>query len=255
VLAQAPGLAARAVALMAHADEKVATPAQRIIGSLTSGSERHTQAAIDGGALPALVPLLRSGRKAVRREACWAVSNVAAGTHAQIGALLATRGMLDAVIETMRGAEWHVRKEAAWVICNAAAAGTPAHVCSLVAGGVTEPLCDILASDDERMLTVVLDAIAAILAVEARFKADSNPAAAMCRFAEQFEEHGLIPRLEELQSHASTDVYNKAYAILTSYYAEDGADEAPQSPAAGISTKAVADAAASSYSFTGMAFA
>ena len=254
VLALAPGLAARTVALMAHADDKVATPAQRIVGSLTSGCERHTQAAIDGGALPGLVPLLRSGRRAVRREACWAVSNIAAGTHVQIGALLATRGMLDAVLEAMRGAEWHVRKEAAWVICNAAAAGSPAHVCTLVAGGVVEPLVDVLASDDERMLTVVLDAVAAILAIEARFKADGNPAAAMCRFAENFEEHGLIVRLEELQSHASTDVYDKAYAILTSYYADDGADEAAPTPAAANSTKAVADAPAS-YAFTGMTFA
>ena len=176
-----------------------------------------------------------------------------------------------------RGAEWHVRKEATWVICNAAAAGTAAHVCALVAGGVVEPLVGVLAAaPDERILTVVLDAIAAILAVEARLKAEDNPAAAMCRFAEKFEEHGLIARLEELQNHASNDVYEKSYRLLTAHYGDDddagdGGDGGGESAAANnthhFSAAAAAAAAATTsktlaaaapahaFSFTGMQFA
>jgi importin subunit alpha-1 len=261
-LAAAPGLAARAVALMAHADGALALPALRIVGALTAGSEALTQAAVDAGALAGLVPLLGSARRAIRREACWAISNVAAGAPAQIGAVIATRGLLPAVLDAMAGGEWHVRKEATWVICNAAAAGTATHVCALVAAGVVEPLVGVLAAaPDERILTVVLDAIAAILAVEARLKAEENPAAAMCRFAEKFEEHGLISRLEELQNHASTDVYEKSYRLLTAHYGDDDAGDGAEPAAAADNThhatsKTIAAAApAHAFSFTGMQFA
>lgn len=245
-LLAAPGLLARIVATLGAEDCLLVNPALRIVGNLVSSVERHTQAAVDAGALPALVPLLGSARRAIKREACWAVSNVAAGSHGQIGAALATRGLLPAVLEAMRAGDWAVRKEAAWIICNAAAAGAAEHVCALVAGGVVEPLVAVLATDDARMITVVLDAVAAILAVETRFKAAGNPAAALCRFAEQFEAHGAVGRLEELQEHASTEVYDKAYAILAKHYAEDGEGgegEGAQQPG-GVGAGAAENAAA-----------
>ena len=276
LLEVAPGLGARLAAVLVHTDEAVVLPALRTVGNLASGAESLTQAVVDGGALTGLVPLLLSKRRNFRREAAWAVSNIAAGTHEQISSILATRGLLDAVLETMVSAEWHVRKEAAWVVCNAAAAGTPAHVCKIVAGGAIPPLVSVLASEEERMITVVLDAVGAILSVEAKLKADGNPAADLCRFTQQFEEQGLIQRLEELQAHSSNDVYEKAYSLLTKYFGDDdaGAEEPPQAAdakagAAGCSgsgsffAAAAADVprtptsvvAAAGFSFTGITFA
>ena len=71
-------------------------------------------------------------------------------------------------------------------------------------------------------------------------------AAALCRFAEQFEAHGAVGRLEELQEHASTEVYDKAYAILAKHYAEDGEGgegEGAQQPG-GVGASAAENAAA-----------
>jgi importin subunit alpha-6/7 len=220
-----PGVVPRVIALLGHEELSVAMPALRIVGNIVSSVDRHTQAAIDAGLLTALLPLLRSGRKNVRREACWAVSNVAAGTHAQITSLLSTPGLIQAVLDIMRSSDWHVRKEATWIVCNSAAAGAPEHVCKLVSSGVIEPLVEILSNDDARMLAVVMDAMDAILAVEAKFKKEGNPAAAMCTFAEQFESYGAVTRLEELQEHASHDVYNKSYNLMQKYY-PDGCVEA-----------------------------
>lgn len=236
------GVLPRVVALLGHAELSVAMPALRIIGNVVSAADQHTQAAVDAGVVAALVPLLRSARRNVKREACWAISNVAAGTHAQIGAMLATPGLLQAVIETMRSAEWHVRKEAAWIVCNTAAAGTPEHVCRIVAAGIVEPLVDILNNDDARMLVVVMDAMEAVLSVEAKFKRDGNPAAAMCRFADNFEEHGAVGRLEELQEHESEDVYKRSYALLKKYYYDEKADVAEGENAAPFGAAAAAPA-------------
>lgn len=222
-----PGVLARIIELLGHEELSVSMPALRIIGNIVSSVDRHTQAAVNSGIISALLPLLRSGKRNIRREACWAISNIAAGTHEQISTLLATPGLIQAVLEIMRCSEWHVRKEATWIICNSAAAGTPQHVCKLVSFGVVEPLVEVLNNEDARMLAVVMDAMEAILNVEHKFKQEGNPAAAMCTFAEQFESFGAVARLEELQGHADKGVYEKSYNLLQKYYytEEDGTEE------------------------------
>ena len=40
------------------------------------------------GVLPALLPLLRHPKKRIRKDVCWALSNIAAGTPVQVAALL-----------------------------------------------------------------------------------------------------------------------------------------------------------------------
>jgi hypothetical protein len=46
---------------------------------------------VDAGGLSAIKPLLGHAKKGIRKEACWALSNVAAGSRAQISSLLAER--------------------------------------------------------------------------------------------------------------------------------------------------------------------
>jgi importin subunit alpha-1 len=219
----ADGVLARCVELLGHAELTVMMPALRVIGNIISGSELQTQAALEAGALCALVPLLKNARRNVRREACWAVSNVAAGTKPQISMLLATPGMIEAVLEQVKNAEWHVRKEAAWIFCNIATAGNAEHVCKIVASRVIPPLVDIMSNDDSRMICVVMDAVNAILKVEKQFADSGNPAAALCRFAEQFEEAGGVQRLEELQEHACDDVFEKARDLVDQYFSSSDA--------------------------------
>jgi importin subunit alpha-6/7 len=66
------------VDLLKHGNDKVVTPALRSVGNIVSGNAVHTQAVIDAGALPLLEQLLHSNRKNIRKEACWAFSNIAA---------------------------------------------------------------------------------------------------------------------------------------------------------------------------------
>ena len=63
----------------------VSYPVVRIIGNIVSGSEDATQQIIQGNVLAKLVHVLdASQKKNVRKDSFWAVSNVMAGTEAQI---------------------------------------------------------------------------------------------------------------------------------------------------------------------------
>ena len=54
----------------------------------------------------------------VRKEACWAASNVAAGSKAQKQRLFDEPGLVDEVMALSEKGNGSVRKEATWVLCN-----------------------------------------------------------------------------------------------------------------------------------------
>ena len=69
-------------------------PALRTVGNIVTGNDQQTQAIINCGALLCLLHLLNtSHKKSIKKEACWTISNITAGTKEQIQAV---RGPADA---------------------------------------------------------------------------------------------------------------------------------------------------------------
>jgi len=217
----APDVVKRCVELMQHQAIEVVTPALRVIGNLISGNDRCTQAAVDAGALAKMVPLLSNSRKTIRREACWAISNIAAGTLEQITAMMLVPGLVQAVLMQLQAGEWAVRKEACWVIFNVATSGRPEHVSQMVAAGAIDPLSAMLKSDDARILVVALDAVGAVLDVSKKLDAANSRL-----ILDAFEEAGAVDELEHLQNFSDTDVYEKAINLIEKHFPseEEGGD-------------------------------
>ena len=63
-------------------------PALRTLGNIVTGDDQQTQCVLDANVLTRIVPLLTHTKKNIRKEACWLLSNVAAGTHAQISQVI-----------------------------------------------------------------------------------------------------------------------------------------------------------------------
>ena len=60
----------------------------------------------------------------IRKETCWALSNIAAGSAEQVDALLANTELVRAVVAVSeQDIDWMVRKEAAFIICNICTSG------------------------------------------------------------------------------------------------------------------------------------
>ena len=108
-------------------------PALRIIGNIVTGDDTQTQVAINCGALQQLRKLLANSqlhRPAIIKEACWALSNITAGTKEQVDAVIAS-GSIQEVIRLLRDGCTEVRREALWAISNAASNTEQTQVCAL----------------------------------------------------------------------------------------------------------------------------
>ncbi len=68
-----------------HQNSNVLVPALRAVGNVVTGDDLQTQIIINCGALGCLSHLLKtSQKKSIKKEACWTISNITAGTKDQI---------------------------------------------------------------------------------------------------------------------------------------------------------------------------
>lgn len=66
--------------LLNHQNVAVAIPSLRTIGNIVTGDDSQTQVAIEAGLIPALNEIINHNKKTVRKEACWVLSNITAGS-------------------------------------------------------------------------------------------------------------------------------------------------------------------------------
>ncbi len=125
----------------------------------------QTQVIINCGALPCLLNLLQtSHKKSIKKEACWTISNITAGTKDQIQAVIDNH-ILPPLVQLLSTAEFDIKKESAWAISNATSGGTADQIKYLVHAGCVRPLCDLLTCADVRIVTVALEGLENILKV------------------------------------------------------------------------------------------
>jgi len=222
----------RLVQLLSHESPSVITPALRTIGNIVTGPDAPTQMCVDAGCLVNVAPLLSHPKKGIRKESCWMLSNIAAGSRSQISALMAAPDVVAGVLGHMNGSEWDVRKEAAWVISNIATGGDQEQIFSLLTNHqAVEPICSLLEVSDVRIVTVALDALDAMLKVGER--SSDFPV----KVSVMVDECDGIEKLEMLQEHENEDVYNKAVGIIEKYFgAEDEVEGENVAPAANGNT-------------------
>ena len=217
------GVGQQLIELLSHPATSVHTPALRTVGNIVTGDDQQTQSMVDGGALQRFVGLLASNnKKTVRKETCWAISNVNGGTKAQIQSVFEA-GLIPPVLEALTNADFDVKKEAAWAISNATCGQVPEHIAYLVEQNALKSLSDLLEAQDARIIVVALDAIDNILKVGKdtadQQGSDENP------YCTALEEMEGLEKLEELQSHANDEIYQKAIHILENYFGDDEDDD------------------------------
>jgi importin subunit alpha-6/7 len=201
----------------------IMTPALRTVGNIVSGNDKCTQHALDNKLLHVLSTLINHRKKAIRKETCWALSNITAGTHAQIKAVADFPGLLANVIaHTRTGSEWDVRKEAAWAVSNMVNSANAEVVCKVVDAGFLPPLIDLLEVADSKIIMVALEAVEAVLKTGRKCGRD---------FTETFEAEDGIDKLEALQEHKDQKIYERTLKIIETYFAEE--DEEDENQAAG----------------------
>ncbi|KAK7850766.1 importin subunit alpha-2 [Quercus suber] len=211
------GVCPRLVELLFHPSPSVLIPALRTVGNIVTGDDMQTQS--------------------IKKEACWTISNITAGNKEQIQAVIAA-DIIAPLVNLLQNAEFDIRKEAAWAISNATSGGSPEQIKYLVNQGCIKPLCDLLICPDPRIVTVCLEGLENILKVG---EADKNSGSTgdVNLYAQMIDDAEGLEKIENLQSHDNTEIYEKAVKILETYWLEEDDETMP------------GDAAQSTFNFGG----
>lgn len=221
------GVCPRLVELLMHPSPSVLIPALRTVGNIVTGDDMQTQCIISHQALPCLANLLTSNhKKSIKKEACWTISNITAGNNDQIQAVIGA-DIFGPLVHLLQNAEFDIKKEAAWAISNATSGGTHEQIKYLVSQACIKPLCDLLVCPDPRIVTVCLEGLENILKVGESEKLLGR-SGAVNLYAQMIEDADGLEKIENLQSHDNTEIYEKAVKLLETYYLEE--DDEPLPP-------------------------
>jgi len=108
-----------------------------------TGEDTETQTVIDGGVLPYLHELLGHKDAAIRKETCWTLSNICAGTEMQVSLLIET-GIIDKMIDLVNNDVYEIQREAGWSISNATALKSQHVIKEIVLRKGLEAMCFVL---------------------------------------------------------------------------------------------------------------
>ncbi|KAE9446662.1 hypothetical protein C3L33_21429, partial [Rhododendron williamsianum] len=209
-------------------DEEVLTDACWALSYLSDGPNDKIQAVIEAGVCPRLVELLlffsaSHPSPTVLIPALRTVGNIVTGDDAQTQAVIEANIILP-LVHLLQHAEFDIKKEAAWAISNATSGGSPEQIRYLASQGCIKPLCDLLICPDPRIVTVCLEGLENILKVgEADKEAGSNNGINI--YAQAIDECEGLDKIENLQTHDNTEIYEKAVKLLERYWAEEDEEE------------------------------
>ncbi|XP_023545270.1 importin subunit alpha-2-like [Cucurbita pepo subsp. pepo] len=220
------GVCPRLVELLMHPAPSVLIPALRTVGNIVTGDDLQTQVIIQHNALPCLLNLLTNNhKKSIKKEACWTISNITAGNKAQIQAVI-DANIVAPLVHLLQNAEFDIKKEAAWAISNATSGGSHDQIKYLVNQGCIKPVCDLLICPDPRIVTVCLEGLENILKVGEAEKNTSDTGGVNI-YAQLIDDAEGLEKIENLQSHDNTEIYEKAVKILETYWLEEEDETMP----------------------------
>jgi len=170
------GLVPRLVELLMHPSWRVTKPALRTIGNIVcaecSDDNNHnatttdyTEVILECGAVPRLKELITHSNREIQKEACWTLSNIAAGTVDQIQAVIDS-GAIPPLVRLVRdkNTDQEVRSEACWVVLNATSCGSDSQIEVLVDEGCVSVLGVLLS--EATMVMMALEGLERVLQVE-----------------------------------------------------------------------------------------
>jgi importin subunit alpha-1/8 len=204
------GCVPRLVFLLRVDDPSIVTPALRSIGNIVTGDD-------------ALANLLSNKKPNIVKEAAWTLSNITAGNHRQIQQTLDS-GIFTSLVYVLEHGDFRAQREAAWAITNLTSGGTNEQIVELVNKYQSvKPYTNLLTSNDPRIIQVVLTGLTALFRV-------ADAVNGLETFCAMLEEIGAVDKLEALQQHENTEIYEKSYAIIDQYFNENNIEEASLAP-------------------------
>ncbi len=124
-----------------------------------------TEVILECDAVPRLKRLIAHNNREIQKEACWTLSNIAAGTVEQIQAVIDS-GAIPPLVQLVndKKTDQEVRSEACWVVLNSTSCGSNEQIKVLVEEGCVSVLGLLL--EETTMVSMALEGLERVLQVE-----------------------------------------------------------------------------------------
>lgn len=228
-------------------DHKVYKPCLRFLGNVLSGEDTMTQLVLDAGYLDIIEPFINHFSTAQRKEAIWSLSNILAGSHQQIEAVLSRDALVRSLIQATSSGTQTIQHEATWCLGNATVDAISTQIKKLADFGAIEALCKLLnpAYDlTDKHVQIIVEALDAFLKIYGA--GGYNP------YADKVEENHGLDYLEDRQADNkfSEETYTSIVDLMGKYW---GGDDMDAGDAAEFALKdqlaAVVDTATNTFKF------
>lgn len=216
--------AVRCMRLSGNPKNPTPVPALRLLGVMVRvPSPEVTDAVLAAGALPALRDTLVDlyAPVQVRRDAAWALANVAAGTDAQAERLLDDSGVWDTLCEVLEEGRPEVRCECAWAVANVAKRGPPTAAMLDSAKILRLATLAVRVETDPELQRALLDAVEVLL----RYSSRQANGGSLWEVADEI---GLLEVLEDLQLSGQESIHCKAEYLIEAWLGANRENVPPQ---------------------------
>lgn len=197
----------RFVELTSHFSEKVRIPALRIIGNIVTGNDVQTQCILNCKGLASLNHLTKSVNSQIRKDACWAISNITAGTTLQIQEVIDSNIFPEILKIIKNDQDNQVKKEAIWIFGNALSCGSNAQIKYLYEMNILPFLCKLVNSNDADIVQISLDSILSLIT----YSFNINNQEITNQISSEFE---ALKQIEKLTKSSQKSVFEKAVNII-----------------------------------------
>lgn len=141
----------------------ILTPSFRTLSNVVSGSDLHTDYILSLGLLPGVVELLNHQKPTIRKEACFFLSNIAAGDASQIQQLYEYSGLIPALKVIIFNDESTVKIEALWIVSNSLMGGSSLHKMTLLKSELIYKILENIKNFSNKAVKVFLEGLAQLL--------------------------------------------------------------------------------------------
>jgi len=197
----------------------ILVPTLRILGNILSCEEDGPTNIVlqNPNFIKKLHKLIFHEKKAVRREACWALSNIAAGEPEHIDLIINYPKIVHQIIKIVLSDNPEVKKEAGWILSNATSNADKDQIKKMVKLGILDCLGTLVKEEDENadMIKIGLEGLENMLRQGKEIASQEGTENLLLI---EMESKGVITRIEKLQEHKNSDIYEKALAIIEEHY-------------------------------------
>lgn len=197
--------------LFSNENTKIVSAALRCVGNILTGNDLQVAILLSYNIVNKLSVLFDHKDPNILKEVTWAISNIAAGNEKQIQKLL-DNGIFEKLVIVLTNGDTKSQFEASWAIVNASKGGTTEQVQKMIEKyKIIEPFCELLRTNDPKLMTVILDGIANIFVVYARVQDTIT-------FCDMLERFKIVNTIKLLQEHVDDEIHQLSFQIIDSYF-------------------------------------